>query len=471
MPFPGFHAARLIDPSRFEANSMRTKEITGGILLIVGKLKGQPRMTAQSYRFAVDKFSSDEAKKWLSDHGIKTIAFEAAARKIAALVQTFTKAGNLLSADEIMELIPKEVLGKIKTKNATPFFQAFSLCHEGTSKPTLLGDTARPISWTRRAIQTIKGLVTRGVKFFIGHNSDSSTEGRESVGEIVADTQREINGKLHHIIIGYFPDKERVRELDVNSQEAVWDLIETGAGLVADKIQKLTGVALADSRKEQPAFSEARRLGFVQAFEQIFDDGINGGQPKDTDGESENHPGEGSVGETRKVKKMSDLENVTVAEIAAVCKKRSIVPSMLFNVEDMKADNKFMPVFAEVDALKKAQTEKDAKIKELTDAVSESGKKLEQSTAKARLGKLLDDDGLKLTPKQKAYVEKHFSGITDTSDAGLKTFLEGELARYKIDAELFGDKDVGLKQAEKSGIGDDFTKTENNEFLKQDIVV
>jgi hypothetical protein len=56
-----------------------TIEIKPGINLITGKLKeGGPNgpMTAQTYRFEMDKFTVDQAKAWLKKHKIKPILFE-----------------------------------------------------------------------------------------------------------------------------------------------------------------------------------------------------------------------------------------------------------------------------------------------------------------------------------------------------------------------------------------------------------
>src|SRR5512138_237980 len=89
-----------------------------------------------------------------------------------------------ISPNEILSLIPESVLSEIRQKDAHPLFQAYSFCHEGTSQPRIIGDTAKPIHWLRTAIQSIKGKVSKGIKFFLGHNEDNSTDNRESLGEI-----------------------------------------------------------------------------------------------------------------------------------------------------------------------------------------------------------------------------------------------------------------------------------------------
>lgn len=79
MPFPTEHAARLRQPGDFDPKSFRRKKITGGVTLILGKLKGGGgSMVAQSVRFEKGTFTPDQARKWLKDHDYSPVSFEAA---------------------------------------------------------------------------------------------------------------------------------------------------------------------------------------------------------------------------------------------------------------------------------------------------------------------------------------------------------------------------------------------------------
>jgi hypothetical protein len=80
MPYPNYHAVRIKDPDLFEPDSMRTKTLDSGIMMIMGKLKdGSGSMVVQAYRFPKDKFSPDEVKAWLKKYDIKDhIKFEPA---------------------------------------------------------------------------------------------------------------------------------------------------------------------------------------------------------------------------------------------------------------------------------------------------------------------------------------------------------------------------------------------------------
>lgn len=80
-PYPNEHAARIRSPEDFQEGSFGRKEIKSGIVIIIGRLKGEITTTTQAYRFAKDKFTPAEAKKWLKDSNIEYISFEAATEK------------------------------------------------------------------------------------------------------------------------------------------------------------------------------------------------------------------------------------------------------------------------------------------------------------------------------------------------------------------------------------------------------
>lgn len=73
---PNESSARVIDPSKFEQDSFRRKELTKGVSAIMGHLKGESTMTIQTYRFAKSDFTPEEAKAWLKKNNIKYISFE-----------------------------------------------------------------------------------------------------------------------------------------------------------------------------------------------------------------------------------------------------------------------------------------------------------------------------------------------------------------------------------------------------------
>ncbi|OGD20335.1 MAG: hypothetical protein A2Y70_02020 [Candidatus Aminicenantes bacterium RBG_13_64_14] len=60
MPFPSVHSCRLREPGEFEKGSIRTKS-SGRVLMILGRLKGQPTMTAQAIHYPKSDWTASEA--------------------------------------------------------------------------------------------------------------------------------------------------------------------------------------------------------------------------------------------------------------------------------------------------------------------------------------------------------------------------------------------------------------------------
>jgi hypothetical protein len=272
MPYPNYHAARVKSPALF-SRIVVLKTLPNGIMIYGGPLKSKPggSSTAQAYRFPRTKFTATEARKWLKDHDIKYILFEKASGATQAFnVRLLLKNIKSFNQNKIIELIPQKVYDKIIEKDPHPFFAMYSICHEGISAPVVLNEGPKKIAWPRKAVQSIKNIFIKGVRLFKGHNLDNSHSGRKIIGRVIHSFQREIEGKLHHIVITYHPPsvREEIKNYDVCSQEAEWNFFDYAGQLVAESIEKLTGIALADSDSQAPAFSGAKRLGYVQAFEE-----------------------------------------------------------------------------------------------------------------------------------------------------------------------------------------------------------
>lgn len=73
MPYPNSHAARVTEPNY---EKYARKNITEGVDVILGITAGKSE--AQAYRFNKDKFTVDQAKKWLADNKVKYTKFEPA---------------------------------------------------------------------------------------------------------------------------------------------------------------------------------------------------------------------------------------------------------------------------------------------------------------------------------------------------------------------------------------------------------
>lgn len=399
-------------------------------------------------------YEKNEAGSWVKRETIKSFV----------ILQSFSP----LALDEatILDIVGGETLARLKAMDPHPYFQAYSVCHEGTSHPTILGDEPKPIHWFRAAVQTMKNAVVKGVKFFLGHNDDNSTAGRDSLGEVVGNREMEIEGQLHHVVVGYFPEPEKVKDLDICSQESEWDLIQTARGWIADKIEKLTAIALSSSKRDKPAFSGAVRLGIVQAFDNNTDDPLTGGRTQDG---SRRYP--------------MDLSQATFPELLAELQKRNVRPNQAFTKEQIEADPAFAPVFEKAkahDDLKKTAEELKTKLdaetadKEKVNGELKSVKRANEFvTAKPRLEKLMKAENF--TAEQAAFVVKRFTDkVEDLTDDGLKKFAQEQVTIYK---DAIGDSTqstTGGEGADSSGAGastdpTDLTKKVNNPMLKADL--
>jgi len=185
-------------------------------------------------------------------------------------IQTI-QASQDLTPDEIKQAINPEILEQLKAKDDSPFLKAFAIAHEGESEPVVLDDngnkSTEKIFWDRGAIQSIKQHLKNGIKFFMGHNKDNSTDGRESFGEIVGAGEKEIDDKLNSFVIGYFPPehREQAEKTKSVSMEAVWSFFQRAGKTFADGVKSLSGIALAPDGVAT-AFKNSVQLGSIQAY-------------------------------------------------------------------------------------------------------------------------------------------------------------------------------------------------------------
>ncbi len=111
-PYPNEHAARIRDPEEFQEDSFRRKKLEGaeGVSIIIGKLKGEDTTTTQAYRFSIENWTADEAKKWLKDHNIKYKSFEPATNEKKKSTADNSANDNLLNNREEITMTLTEFL-------------------------------------------------------------------------------------------------------------------------------------------------------------------------------------------------------------------------------------------------------------------------------------------------------------------------------------------------------------------------
>lgn len=358
---------------------------------------------------------------------------------------------------EILNLIEPDVLTQIKAKDPHPFFQLYSFAHEGISRPRVVGEEPPPmIEWPRKAIESIKNIIMKGVKLFKNHLSKKETGAqRKVIGEIVASQQKEIDGKLHHLIVTYHsPEvREEAEKCDACSQEADWDFIPQAGKWIADKINKVKAVAGLNSKEDRPAFAGAVRLAAIEA-EHIY--------CKDDPGEGD-PPGR-ETGERNKMELGTIKFNVLKAHLL---EERNAKPSDLFKEDDLKQDRNFAVLFTNI-------SDRDKKIEELTKQIetletekSEAAKKELAATAKGRAEKLIEEMKIE-NDIIKNKIIKLVEDNPETDNETLKENADTYIAFEKQLKQSLEDKTQVPGKGEGKPDKLDLTDPKNNPFLRSE---
>lgn len=109
-PYPNEHAARLIEPEKFDkfrrtkGGNLHGKKVPATISIIWGHLKDKPdsAWAAQALRFPTSSWTADEAKKWLKDNDISYKEFAPASGKsIEEVYQLLTEVKDIVTASPV----------------------------------------------------------------------------------------------------------------------------------------------------------------------------------------------------------------------------------------------------------------------------------------------------------------------------------------------------------------------------------
>lgn len=259
-------------------------------------------------------------------------------------------------------------------------------------------------------IRQLAEKIQAGIKFFIGHKETNSQKNRESVGEILSSFVKEIGGRLVNVIIGHFPNKEKVENMDVCSMEA--DIYTDEENIVGD-INDISGIALGNSNKENPAFPGALKLNTVQCFD------------------------------TKQGEKIMTFE-----EIKKAIHDMNIHPWQIFSMDDIKNDREFSKIFTENTTLKIEKDKHEKDYKKLKDESDGAIKKIAIGEASTQLDKLMKEG---YTDKQREFIKKRFNPtvLEDLSKENLEKHLEKEKKEFAETAKLFGvAEELGGKEKE-----------------------
>jgi hypothetical protein len=324
-----------------------------------------------------------------------------------------------VSSQEILQNIPVNILSEIKEKDEHPYFRAYSVMHEGTARPKIIGENeSLPTVWTRKIVRSAKNVIKRGVQFFIGHNKDNSTKGRKSIGEVVGNFQKMIGDKLHNIAVGYFPDKLEADKFNICSIE--------GGVLAKDyddyseikEVKNVSGIALGHDSYEKPAFPGAVYLASIQAFD---DD-----DPEDSPPSKKNKTGGNPT--------------MTFEDVKKAVRDMNIHVSQLYTEDEVKNDRVFVKLFDNVaKAAKEGMISKEDYDKEVNtkdDTIKKLTKDNQLITAHDKLKKSLPEG---LTDSQKNFIDKKFKpeDMESLEESNIKDFVNNAIKEYSEYASLF----------------------------------
>lgn len=325
-----------------------------------------------------------------------------------------------LPANEIAAAIPPEVLAGIRKKDPAPYFQAYSIVQEGRSAPRVLGEGRSILIWPRRAVEAVGALIKRGIQFFKGHGADNSTAGRPALGEVVGALTKTIGGAMHQIAIGYFPDRKTAEDFDICSIEANALMEPAGPGnFIVSKLADLTGIALANSREDSPAFPGAVRLGTLQAFE-----------PHDDD------PTDPPPGDSSKNKITGGDPIMTFDEVKKAVRDLNIHPGQLFDLDMIRSDRVFGPLIQKGEAHEKTIKGLQDEIQNRDTTIATLKKADAVKGARDRLSKFMPEG---LTEKQREFISKRFAPekMPEVTDEALASFVKTATDEYADMAKLF----------------------------------
>ena len=351
---------------------------------------------------------------------------------IRGQIQSFSK-------DDIRKYVAQPIMGNIISKDAHPLFKKYSVAHEGVSRPKVVGQGTKEISWGRKAIKSVTDAISMGIQCIAGHTKDNIKRGERAVAQVVGKGEEIINGVLNSVIVAYFPDKAD-SDYDVISMEADLDWTENGFGMgIAEGITALSRFALGKSENDIPAFQDAKLLASIQCFDE-----------------------KESPSELGKGKKM-DLTTAPFGDIVAEIKRRQTFPSQIFSrdeiigepVTEANGQISFRGGDAQItsyllkklpspeDVRKESQAkiiELETKVKELEPKVSElSSIKLENARFTAKEDILSYAKTKKLTEKQTKWIEENLDKYSpsDNKEESIKTFVDAQTEDFKRIQKLF----------------------------------
>lgn len=362
-----------------------------------------------------------------------------------------------MAQDEIRALIPQDTIDRIKKTDPNPEFRVYCVGHEGEAQPQILDfgtKVSKALTYVKEMVMKIADRIQFGTPIFHSHAGANTSEGREQIGEVVSKAIRNIGNKVSALAAVYLYPKYRAMQLDIASIESICVYVPKSA-TSADVIdvEQVSGIALASSATEKPAFPGATLLGVIQAMR---------GAETMTKEEIKAAIKEGNF----KITDIFDATEIVDSEPAQEAKKKE-------REYGKRKEKEFNEEHEKVIDLQKKHDEQVNRNKELTLKVNTTtSKTLVDASITAR----------KLSEKQKAFIAKNIPAFrSDKEDEELKQdvekFVDAQLKEFEDTAKLFGvdvSKETpaaGTPPADGKGAtgdGKDMTLPENNDLIPKE---
>ncbi len=175
-----------------------------------------------------------------------------------------------MAQEEILTIIPKDTIARIKQSDPNPEFRVYCIGHEGEANPQILSygqKIAMALKYVKDMVVKIADKLQFGTPIFHQHAGANTSDGREQIGEVVGKAVRTIQNRISALAAVYLYPQYRKMPLDIASIESINVFVpkSNSAAEVID-VREVTGIALASSATERPAFAGATLLGAIQAL-------------------------------------------------------------------------------------------------------------------------------------------------------------------------------------------------------------
>lgn len=375
------------------------------------RVKGRPGFkwgaSGKCYTYANSNRASREAARQ------KALA---QGRAIEANTQSFIRADlQHMAQSEIESMVPQATLDRIKQTDPEPLFKVFSVGHEGTATPTMVGLGTIAVQYFKDAIRKISAKIVPGLKVFNRHAATNDHAGRTQVGEVVASTLQNIKDTLHSVAAVYIYPKHKDDGHNIASIETNLVCREEGGKAVAVDVNNVTGIALSREGVDVPGFPGATLLGAFQAFSDTL--------LKEREG------------------------TMTLDEIQAAIQEGGFTPSDLFDTNTLKSDPGVVQL---VRAANKTEYEHAKQVEERLgkklDAAEERYSALRKSSLSGRAKTVLSDmtTERKLTDAQRGFIDRNMSRFESDADddsglqKDLSAFVDSQLSDFEEVSKLLG---------------------------------